>query len=353
MAHQSDRLGRDSLIDLLLLIKYGDVCNYRRFSCANDRAILPVNFVQVASRAARLWAFVRSIDNPINGGQGVGKVEILFSELAAGLNRSERSVFRYLSDALSKGFIHSYRVRRGWVKIRYCSLARIASRLGLERIGVVASFPLIDLEFSKVRCTEAQALAIQNQSWHQMKKEWNKFANETLKADKLLTCEKVARGPVLGRGKRLLYMRSRQRAFGGSQNAIANRLDVSIRTVQYRLSNQWRESRLLVPINKAQTAREICEEYPLEMKRDFYDFTPGAAAKLVLMGRRLYQVGTNLYDVPEVKVMSARYRKSRYLRMIGASPVTSATTNFLSAPGEGIRRFVNDFLEKEKTELKG
>lgn len=296
---------------------------------------------------------MRSIDHPVNGGWGLGKVELLFSELEEGLRRSERSVYRYLKDALTKGFIHSYRVRCGVVKIRYCSLERVASRLGLERIGAVASFPLEDIEFAKVRCTEAQALSLQNQSWHEMRKEWGKFAVQTQRPEKLLTSDKVAGGPTFGRGKRLIYLRSRQRAFGGSQDAIADRLGVSLRTVQYRLSDQWRESRGLNRANKAQAAREICEEYPLEMLKDFYDFCPNRKAKLVFMGRRLFEVSTNLYYFEDVSLRSQRYRKSKFLRMIGASSVSSVTQTENRSRPEGIRRDVKILSGKIKTGKSG
>lgn len=334
------------MLNLLLLVKVGDFGRSRQLPCGNDTAILPVGFVQVASRAARLWAYVRSVDHPENGGWGTGVVEILFSELQRALNRSERSVYRYLADAKSKGFIHSYRVRHDWVRVRYCSLERIASRLGLERLGLIACFPLNDMEFAKVRCTEAQAVSLQNQSWHEMRKDWRKLAADTNRPEKILSSDTVAGGALIARGKRLVYLRSRQRPFGGSQREIAARLGVSERTVQYRLSTPWREARWLEPINKAQTAYQICEDYPLEMKKDVYRFCDDAAAKLVLMGRNLFRVGTNLYSIPEVRIRTQKYRKARYLRKLGVVAVTKATRKENERRGESTRRFKNFSLEE-------
>lgn len=288
------------------------------------------------------------MDHPENGGEGVGKVEVLFSELETALNRSERSVWRYLKDALTKGFIHSYRVRFGWVRIRYCSLNRIASRLGLEALGPIACFPLEDIEYAKVRCTEAQALTLQNQSWHEMKKDWRKLAADTNRPTKLLTCDTVARGAVIARGKRLVYLRSRQRPFGGCQREIANRLGVSERTVQYRLSNSWREKRSLAPINKAQAAYQIAEDYPMEWKRDLYNFCENAKAKLVFMGRNLFYRGCNLYDVPEVSIRTQKRRKREYLRSLGIEVYKMSHNDETTSRRGGLRRCVNGFLEEIK-----
>lgn len=337
------------MLQLLLLTKTGGLSRVRSFPCANDRAILPVGFIQQASRAARLWCYARSIDHPTNGGEGRGVVEVLFSELQSALNRSERSIYRYLRDARDKGYIHSYRVKRDWVRIRYCALERIASRLGMEELGVIATFPLVDIEFSKIRCTEAQALSLQNQSWHEMRKEWGRLGRDTAKPTKILTSDKAAGGAVIARGKRLVYLRSHQRKFGGSQQTIANRLGISLRTVQYRLSATWREARGLEIADKAQAARQVCEEYPLEMLRDFYDFTPEASAKLVFMGKRLFEVGTNIYQFPAVELRSQKYRKSRYLRKIGVIPVAFATSTEIESRREGIRRDVKMLLEEIKS----
>lgn len=279
-------------------------------------AILPIHFVQPASRAARLWAYVRSLDNPVNGGSGRGVICIPFIELQEGLNRSERSVFRYLADAKAKGFIYSYRVRRGMVRIRYVAIEKVAEKLGLSQLGPVVRFPLEQLPQAKVKAAEGQLLHTQQASFWEMKADWGKFARGSKTAEELLSSDKVPGGVVITRGERLLYLHPHWRPFGAAQAPAAETLGVSTRTIQYRLSDSWREERGLEPLNKAQTAKQVYEDMPLDYLVDLVKHKERSDERFVFLGQRLFEVGTNLYEFADLQLHSQRRRKTEYRRKL-------------------------------------
>lgn len=282
--------------------------------------ILPVEFVQPASRAARLWCLVRSLDHPDNGGQGSGLLSIDMCDLIVGLGRSGRSCYRYLKAAKDKGFIHWYRVTGETVTLKYCSLERIAKRLELKTLGAVVNFPLSELPHAKAIAAEGMAESLQAQSFYKMKTQWGRFARNQPKADQLLTgsaSEKLA-GVLLGRGKRLLYLAPHWRRFGGSQRTIADRLGVSTRTIQNRLDHSWRHERGMQPIHKAQTAQQVYEDYDPALWKELYKFTPNANERWIKLGRRLFERGCNLYRT-QCELRSQKCRKALYREAIALS----------------------------------
>lgn len=284
-------------------------------------AILPGSIVQVASRAARLWVVVRSLDHPVNGGNGSGFVRISIAELCQWLNRSERSVWRYLKDALSKKFLHSCHCENGQLQIEYRGLKSLCRLLGLDGLGAIAEFPLREIQHAKTRATDTVTEKVQAQSFYKMGEEWGKFAKGSKTAAVLLhnasSSGKVPGDAVIVRGKRLLYLEPYWRPFGASQQTIADRLGVSLRTVQYRLSNDWRQSRGIPEIDKAQSARQILSECPKAFLRDFMHLEENSEQKYVFLGSRLFEIGTNLYNTG-VLLRSMRRQKWQYVEDLEA-----------------------------------
>jgi hypothetical protein len=278
-------------------------------------AILPAAIVQPASRAARLWCLVRSLDHPINGGNGSGCYRITLQELCQRLNRSERSIWRYLKEAEVKGYIYPYHWDGNQLVIEYVGLKNLSKHLGLKMMGAIGRFPLEEIQHAKTRATDIAAEKLQAQSSHQKNKEWGKFAKGSKSAAELLAVKtssaKVPGEVVIARGHRLLYLEPHWRPFGGCQETIADRLDVSIRTIQYRLSNTWRASRGIPEIEKAQSAHQVFEECPREFLQGFMRLEENASQRYVWMGRRLFKRGTNLYDTG-VSLCSQRYRQAEY-----------------------------------------
>lgn len=300
---------------------------------AHKIAILPAAIVQPASRAARLWCLVRSLDHPENGGTGGGLVEISIDELCKGLNRSERSVWRYLRDSLAKGYLHSCHCEYGQLRIAYRGLKSLCKLLGLAHMGAIGQFPLEQLEHAKAHATDIQAEKLQAQSFHQMKKEYKKFATGARQASDLLlqstSSAKVPGDVVIARGERLLYLAPHWRPFGASQQGMADRLGVSLRTVQYRLSHSWREERGIPAISKAQSAHQILEDASKEFAQNFYRLDWNAEQKYVFLGSRLFEVGCNLYDTGII-LRHQRRRQAEYSvlqKSEFASDVTVCSTN--------------------------
>lgn len=282
--------------------------------------ILPVEFVQSASRAARLWCFARSLDHPDNGGQGSGLISFDLCDLIVGLNRSGRSCYRYLKAALAQGFIYWYRVNNEKITLKYKSLEKVARLLELKTIGPVVSFPLDQLEHAKAIAAEGMAESLQAQSYFKMKVQWGRFAKGQPKAAEILTgsaSEKSA-GVLVARGRRLAYFAPHWRPFGGSQRTIADRLGVSTRTIQNRLSHSWRHERGMNPLDKAQAAHQVYEDYDPLLWRELYKYTPNANERWIKFGRRLFERKTNLYAT-QCELRPQRRRKAVYKEAIAAS----------------------------------
>jgi hypothetical protein len=283
-------------------------------------AILPASIVQHASRAARLWVLVRSLDHPDNGGTGSGYVEVSIAELCKWLKRSERSVWRYLREARSKGYLHRCECENGFLKIEYVGLRRLAKHLGLLGLGAIGEIPLSELQHAKTYATDIQVEQLQAQSFHKMKEEFGRYAKGARKAAELLSMKsssaRVSGEVLIARGYRLLYLAPHWRPFGASQQGIASRLGVSLRTIQNRLSNTWRRRRDIPVITKAQSAHQVFAEYPKEFLLDFLKFEEDKQ-RYVFLGNRLFKVGCNLYDTG-VLMKAQRRRQSEYRQALEA-----------------------------------
>lgn len=260
---------------------------------------------------------VRSLDHPDNGGTGSGIVRISIYELCRWLNRSERSIWRYIQDALSKKYLHSCHCENGELTIEYRGLRSLCKLLGLPHLGAIGEFPLEEIEHIKAHATDIQAEKLQAQSFHKMKEEFKRFARGASKASELLSNKspsaRVSGGVFIARGTRLLYLEPHWRPFGGSQQRIADALGVSVRTVQTRLSHHWRESRGIPAIEKAQTAHQVFEECPRPFLQDWMALEEKSEQRYVFLGSRLFKVGCNLYDTGVV--LRCQRRQQAYYKI--------------------------------------
>ena len=286
-------------------------------------AILPANIVSPASRAAKIWCVVRSIDHPDNGGTGCGLVKISMKDLCYYLRRSERSVWRYIKEAQpkdevknpkGKGYFYRCEFSGGIFTIEYRGLKSLTRHLGLESIGPIGEVPLVKIQHAATFACDLVAEQLQGQSFFQMKKEAGKAASGQKSASELLSEDapsvRVPGGDIIARGKRLLYLSADWLVFGGSQKTIADRLGCSVRTVQNRLSNVWRGERGIPFISKAQSAKEVIEGCPGAFLDKLISFEEDAN-RFVRLGRRLFKVGCNLYESP-VESRSQRFRKKEF-----------------------------------------
>lgn len=277
--------------------------------------IIPAKFVQSNSRAARVWALVRSWNHPDNYGSGCGVEYCTIEEIAKGLGRSVRTAYRYIKAALQAGFIYECKVVGDALRIRYASLTKIAMRLDLDRLGAIAEFPLEEVHLAKVKAAEATAFYLQRASFWQMKRQYKSRAKSEKHADQLLSCrasERMTGSPIIRRGKRVLYLRKDWKPFGVTQAGIARHLGCSERTVQRRLSDSWREVMFLPPVNKVQAAILYAENLSKEERRLFLKHAPeNIRHRLIAWGRNIFFVCTNLYD-PPTRSRNQRFRKAKY-----------------------------------------
>ncbi len=283
-------------------------------------AILPAAIVQHASRAARLWVVVRSLDNPANDGTGSGLIELSIADLCHWLQRSERSLWRYIKEALAKGYLYSCHCEYGQLRIEYRGLRSLAKHLGLESLGAIGEFKLSEIQHAKARAADIAAEKLQTQSDHKRKEEWGRFAKGSREARELLhgasPSARVSGGEVICRGHRLLYLEPNWRPFGASQEGIAKQLGVSLRTVQYRLSNNWRRHHDIPVVDKAQTAHQILPECPKDVLLAFVRVAD-EKERYVFLGKRLFRVGCNLYDTGVLMKPQSR-RQSEYRQLLEA-----------------------------------
>jgi hypothetical protein len=187
----------------------------------------------------------KKLGQPSQRGTGGGLIRISLAELGQWLQRSERSVWRYLRRAKSLGFFYRADCANGQLTLEYAGLKRLAKKFGLKDLGTVGEFPLREINQASAYAADIAAEHLQAQSFYKMQEEWGKYAKGAKRAADLLEEASSARMPggvVLTKGSRLLYLSPHWRPFGGSQQTVSDRLGVSLRTVQYRLSRGW-ESR--------------------------------------------------------------------------------------------------------------
>lgn len=282
--------------------------------------IIPAKFVQSHSRAARVWSVVRSIDHPDNHGTGCGKIKIHIGDLAAILNRSIRSAYRYIKAGLSSKFLHSCHNSNGELTIHYASLTRIAKQLELDGIGAIAQFNLEEIDHVSTRISEAAAMHLQRGSVWQAKRKNKSQAKQIKYPDQLLdnclTSDRLPGWGVIQRGGRMLYLSEDWIPVGVSEKAIGAYVGCSERTIQRRFANRWRQERGLEPLNKAQAAVLIAADMSPQERKFYIECAPvEIRSRLLSYGRGVYLCGTNLYSTDTI-VRAQHWRQEEYRQTI-------------------------------------
>jgi hypothetical protein len=231
------------------------------------------------------------------------------------LRRSERSVWRHIKDAKAKGYFFRADYSDGIFTIEYRGLKSLAKHLGLTSIGAIGQFPLVKIQHAKVLATDLATMQLQSQSEFKRKEATPKVNRPQLRgASELLDSSspsaRVPGGEIYCRGKRLLYLLSGWIPFGASQKGVAERVGCSVRTIQHRLSNAWREERGIAHLSKLQTAHEVLSDCPDAFLKDAAKAGEDIS-RLVRLGKRVFQVGCNLYDIP-IELRNQRFRQREY-----------------------------------------
>lgn len=239
----------------------------------------------------KLWGLIRAFDPT---GSGWGKISI--ESAAIILNRSQSSIYRLLREGRASGLFRSYGRHGGWMRIFYSSPKQLAAIAGLGSIGSILQLDISELKYLRILATDSQALHLQNQAFYVLKHD---YKQDLIKASDLLTSDKLPGG--IKKVGRFCLTEADFIPYGGSQQTIAARRGLSIRTVQRHLSNKYRLSstpireqrRAISSIQKVQILQKHPDQFRAAISQKLY---PDEAPKLILYGGQYYQPRCNIYE---------------------------------------------------------
>lgn len=244
--------------------------------------------------AVQLYYLCRALDP-----QGSGWAEINLELAAEFLKTSIYSIRRRLSWGLNLGlFRDKLRQGVGEFKVFYCSLVKVAARLGLDDLGAITEIDLSQLRFIKFASTEAEALQLQKRSrWRESHRKSDR--RRTLDPNEMTTSE-LGYGAILSKYGRVTVLRRSVAAYGGSQSRVAWEQGRHPATVQRRLADGYRKNHNLDPIPKTQLATapnyEILHQPP--NKPPIRKLQPGQRL-IKIPGLGLFRLTCNVYSIPD------------------------------------------------------
>lgn len=191
----------------------------------------------------KLWYLCRGLDF-----KGKGHVCIELSHVCNYLGVAKSTVYEWLRTGKEFCGFRSYSIRKKYLFIYLGSLHRVCFRLGIRDLGTVAEIGiyLISQNF-KHHATAATTQQMQDQSrytaWRSLNKKERTFyklptANQILDEGKK-SSDKPGRGEIpclIWVGKRRAFVSKGFVPFGISQQAIADRLGISARSVRRHLT---------------------------------------------------------------------------------------------------------------------
>jgi hypothetical protein len=326
----------------------------------------------------KLWLLARAWD--AEEGCSCGRVFLSLESASKVLNRSIPTLRRWLREGKELGLFRSWRTHGDRLEIYYRSWFHLARDAGMENLGAIAWIEWGDLEHLELTATEAIALGLQRESFHAAKmggvvdhlgpngKVSMKFAtkedpitgeiygyrlksqdeahatsskfkkkikkNETyLKPiGRIFRSESLAKifnspvcesgSGVLGVGDRLLFVSEKFTPYGGSQQGIADRRNLSRRQVQRHLQSEYRRPSPVRKFHKKAGVvckRQIAQRLPRRLNGLDKDLRRGgeteAANRLLRNGDRLFRLRCNLY-APEIELKGVRSRRKSYKRFL-------------------------------------
>ena len=212
---------------------------------------------------------------------GSGKVTFDIRDLTKACDRTRPTIQSWIRDCCDAGYFRYVEyVTRHTVTIYYRDLTILALAKGIGDIGVVTEVPLDEFKNRlHIWLTEVTTMHLQDQSYYNMyeqeaKKQGRKRPRVNTPADIFDAKPKethtsdffaaLSKDELGGTGKSLVYLGDRCAfvspdftMFGGSQNEIAKRLDLTPRTIQRHLSDAYRAEKGLEPMQKYQLAKVV------------------------------------------------------------------------------------------------
>jgi len=179
---------------------------------------------------------------------GRGFVEISIEYAAALLERKAASLYQWLLEGRAVGAFRRYSARGGIIKIWLGSLFKICQNLGLESFGHVGEVNPLDLKSLRTIATSIATQALQNRSRTAARRSLNtrerKFYRflepvellERISNPSQIPDRGVLPPAVLAVGRKFVFVSKSFIPFGVSQEAIADHLQVSDRTVRRHLT---------------------------------------------------------------------------------------------------------------------
>jgi len=191
----------------------------------------------------KLWYLCRSLDA---GGRGY--VEVSIDYAAALLDRKVASLYQWLLEGREVGAFRRYTVRNGVIRVWLGGLFKICQNLGLESFGHVGEVDPLDLKSLRTVATSIATQALQNRSRTAARRSLNtrerKFYRflepvellERISNPSQIPDRGVLPPAVLAIGRKFVFVSKSFIPFGVSQEAIADHLQVSDRTVRRHLT---------------------------------------------------------------------------------------------------------------------
>ncbi|MGL4375984.1 MAG: reverse transcriptase domain-containing protein [Microcoleaceae cyanobacterium] len=291
----------------------------------NNNVRVPSRLFSHYGQCLKIWLFSRWLDQAF--GQGSGKVSFSLFDAGTLLNRGESTIRKYLAQASKKGLIRSFATtKEGQCTVFYTSLEKAVQGAGMNELGPVASCPINRLEAVQVIATEIELAQLQKASFYAAKQAQKEEGKENpykeiipsmICPDDLLapTCELPAR--VLGKTDRWIYTSEGFIPYGGSQKSVAIVRDITSRTVERHLSNNYRQSPSpknkyregLAPLLKGQIAQRVTRSRSKELLAAAKYF--GEAGKFFQMGDRVFERKCNIYADFDFSLVRCRFRRRR------------------------------------------
>ena len=290
-------------------------------SLPGDRFKLHSVLSELKAPCYGLWAFCRGLDV-----SGVGYVEIALEEICLNLQTKPSTVYRWLKSGWKTWFSDWKNLGKNVFRIYYRSILKVCAENQISDLGAIAFVKPVHLTRSgrKVKAAELEAQLAQHQAYYAAFKSLDKQdAQKLTKSEKVFSSSSVL-SPGASRGRDFFKIRPDAPIVPHTTiETVANRLNKSWGTAQYRLSNQYRNLTGFDSLDRKQILRRFSDRetqaYKAALQGNFDSgrsgFNPISQTfqKILLIGGVYYWVGGNVYNFQD-SLKGNRYERSRIRR---------------------------------------
>ncbi len=270
------------------------------------------------ARSYRLWAFLRGLD--VNGS---GCVKVGLEAICESLQVKPSTVYEWLRSGLGVWFQYSENLGGNLFYIRYRSLTRICCECQINDLGAIAFVDLKHLSRGGVKATVAELVAnlLQHHAYYSAREKVDRSERYKITQPSSIP---VPASELLAGAKGQRFTRIAPDANVIPHTTIRN-ISSSIgrhcRTFQNRMSNSWRESKGLDPIDRTQILRRFSEQETVaymrccdvtgkRTRRAENPRSPNECQAVLNYGGGLYWAGGNVYGAT-LDLKSSRFERTR------------------------------------------